>query len=50
MKFEELELSEKMKKALLEIGHIDATKIQIETIPQILKGGDLIGQSQTGTR
>lgn len=49
MKFEELEISEKLKRALQDIGHIETTKIQNEAIPQILKGGDLIGQSQTGT-
>ncbi|MBE5805440.1 MAG: DEAD/DEAH box helicase [Clostridiales bacterium] len=49
LKFEELELSEKIKKALKDIGYIDATEIQQKSIPCILEGRDLIGQSQTGT-
>ena len=47
--FEELELSQKLKRALKEIGYKEATPIQAQTIPSILEGRDLIGQSQTGT-
>lgn len=49
MKFEELKLSNNVKRALSDIGHLETTQIQLETIPEILKGGDIIGQSQTGT-
>jgi len=49
IKFEELNLSENIKKALNEIGYIETTPIQSQTIPHILAGRDIIGQSQTGT-
>lgn len=49
MKFEELELSEKIKRALQDCGYIEATEIQEKSIPCILDGRDLIGQSKTGT-
>ena len=49
LKFEELNLSENVKKALKDIGYIEATEIQTKSIPYILEGRDLIGQSQTGT-
>lgn len=49
IKFEDLELSENIKRALVEGGYDHPTQIQAETIPIILKGKDLIGQSQTGT-
>lgn len=49
IKFEELNLSKNIKKALAEAGYINATPIQTKSIPQILEGKDLIGQSQTGT-
>ena len=49
LKFDELNLSKNIKKALEEEGYIEATPIQEQTIPHILDGKDLIGQSQTGT-
>ena len=49
LKFEELDLSANIKKALAEAGYITATGIQAKTIPLVLEGKDLIGQSQTGT-
>ena len=49
IKFEECNLSGNIKRALLESGYIDATPIQAESIPNILEGKDVIGQSQTGT-
>ncbi len=49
MKFEELELNESIKRALKDCGYVDATEIQEKTIPTILEGKDLIGQSKTGT-
>lgn len=48
-KFEELELSKNIKRALEEAGYLNATEIQARTIPLILEGNDVIGQSQTGT-
>lgn len=47
--FNKLELSKNVKRALAEYGYIETTKIQEETIPYILEGKDIIGQSQTGT-
>lgn len=49
MKFKELQLSEKINKALEECGYEQATPIQEKTIPVILEGKDVIGQSKTGT-
>lgn len=48
-KFEELELSKEVKRALKEIGYENATPIQAEAIPYVLSGKDMIGQSKTGT-
>lgn len=47
--FEELEVSEEIKKGIIEMGFEEATPIQSLTIPLALKGQDIIGQAQTGT-
>lgn len=49
MKFEELGLSKSLLKAVQQSGYEEATPIQAETIPMVLKGEDVIGQAQTGT-
>lgn len=49
MKFSELGLSEDLLKAIKRNGYEEATPIQEETIPLVLKGEDVIGQAQTGT-
>lgn len=49
VKFEELDLSTKTKRALQDAGYVVATPIQAGAIPLILEGKDLIGQSKTGT-
>ena len=49
MKFSDLKLSEKTFRALETIGYTEATEIQEKAIPEIQKGSDLIGLSQTGT-
>ncbi|EJF01976.1 DEAD/DEAH box helicase [Liquorilactobacillus mali] len=49
MKFTELGLSENILKAINRSGFEEATPIQAETIPLVLKGEDVIGQAQTGT-
>ena len=49
VKFEEFNLSEKIKRALKDCGYIEATEIQAKAIPVILEGKDIIGQSKTGT-
>ena len=48
-KFEELNISENVKKALKEIRYNEMTDIQRQSIPFIIEGRDFIGQSQTGT-
>lgn len=47
--FKDLNLSDEVQKAIADMGFEEATPIQSQTIPQILKGVDLIGQAQTGT-
>lgn len=47
--FDDLPISEELKRAAREMGFEDATEIQAQTIPIILKGQDVIGRSQTGT-
>lgn len=48
-KFEELGLSEKILRAIEDMGFEEASPIQAKAIPAILTGGDMIGQAQTGT-
>src|SRR5690625_2652057 len=47
-RFTELNISEKVLRALEEMGFEEATPIQAETIPHGLNGKDIIGQAQTG--
>jgi ATP-dependent RNA helicase DeaD len=49
LRFEDLHLSEDVKKAIMDMGFEEATPIQYQSIPTILKGNDIIGQAQTGT-
>lgn len=49
LRFQELNLSKEVQKAISEMGFEEATPIQSQSIPHILKGKDLIGQAQTGT-
>lgn len=49
IKFEDLNLSSELNKAINELGFKNATLIQRQAIPVILKGHDVIGHSQTGT-
>lgn len=49
MKFNELNLSKELLRAIDDIGYEEATYIQEKCIPLILEGKDIIGQSQTGT-
>jgi len=44
-----LNINDSILKSLKEIGFTEPTKIQIETIPLIKEGHDVIGQSQTGS-
>lgn len=47
--FTELNISQEIIKAVKDMGFEEATSIQSITIPEILKGKDIIGQAQTGT-
>lgn len=49
MKFGELGLSKSLLRAVKQSGYEEATPIQAQTIPMVLKGMDVIGQAQTGT-
>lgn len=48
-KFNEFNLSEKILKAVKEMGFEEPTPIQYQAIPPTLQGLDIIGQAQTGT-
>ncbi|MCL2354141.1 MAG: DEAD/DEAH box helicase, partial [Defluviitaleaceae bacterium] len=47
--FEELPISDEIKKAVADMGFTKTTKIQAEGIPAVMSGRDVIGHSQTGT-
>ncbi|PLK45630.1 DEAD/DEAH box helicase [Emticicia sp. TH156] len=49
VKFSELPLSEYVLRAIEELGFEYATPIQSAAIPVVMRGGDVIGQAQTGT-
>lgn len=49
MKFNELNLSENLLRAIDDVGYISATEIQQRAIPIMLEGKDVIGLSQTGS-
>ncbi|AYV56203.1 DEAD/DEAH box helicase [Leptospira kmetyi] len=49
LKFNELNLSTEIQNAIAEMGFEEASPIQSEAIPVILKGKDIIGHAQTGT-
>jgi ATP-dependent RNA helicase DeaD len=49
LKFEELNLSKEIERAIADMGFEEATPIQSSAIPVMLSGKDIIGQAQTGT-
>jgi ATP-dependent RNA helicase DeaD len=49
LKFEELNLSKEIERAITDMGFEEATPIQSQAIPAMLSGKDIIGQAQTGT-
>ena len=49
LKFNELNLSAEVQRAVKEMGFEETTPIQSQTIPAIMQGRDIIGQAQTGT-
>ena len=49
MQFEQLNISVPILRALNDAGYTEATPIQIQAIPPLLEGHDLLGCAQTGT-
>jgi ATP-dependent RNA helicase RhlE len=49
MSFDSLGLSEPLLRAVNELGYTSPTPIQLQAIPAVLKGGDLLAGAQTGT-
>ncbi len=49
MSFESLGLAEPLLRAVAEYGYTTPTPIQMQAIPVVLAGGDLMGGAQTGT-
>ena len=49
VKFDELQLDERIIRAITEMGFEEASPIQAKAIPAMISGIDLIGQAQTGT-
>lgn len=49
VKFDELQLDERILKAVTEMGFEEASPIQAQAIPVAMEGRDMIGQAQTGT-
>lgn len=47
--FDELMLTDPIRRAVEDMGFTDATEIQAQSIPLIREGRDIIGRSQTGT-
>jgi ATP-dependent RNA helicase RhlE len=49
MSFDSLGLSEPLVRAVHELGYTIPTPIQLQAIPAVLNGGDLLAGAQTGT-
>lgn len=49
IRFEDLKISEDIKRAIADIGFEEPSPIQEQAIPLVLEGKDIIGQAQTGT-
>jgi ATP-dependent RNA helicase DeaD len=47
--FETLGLRSELLQAIAELGYEEATPIQVQSIPALLEGRDVLGQAQTGT-
>ena len=47
--FADLKISEPLLRAVGDLGYVEPTPIQLEAIPALLAGRDLIGQAKTGT-
>lgn len=49
MQFQNLQLNKDLLRAISEQGYTDATPIQAQAIPHVMRGRDLVGLAQTGT-
>ncbi|MEC7694409.1 MAG: DEAD/DEAH box helicase, partial [Bacteroidota bacterium] len=49
MQFEDLKLKRQFLNAVADLGYANPTPIQIQAIPRVLAGQDVIGVAQTGT-
>ncbi|KAI4452898.1 dead-box atp-dependent rna helicase 47 mitochondrial [Holotrichia oblita] len=49
VRFDELNISSQVLKAVKDMGFEEATPIQVKAIPAVMSGRDVIGQAQTGT-
>lgn len=49
MTFDTLGLSEQLLRAIADTGYTEPTPIQAQSIPAVLKGGDILAAAQTGT-
>lgn len=49
LRFEEFEIDERILRAVEDMGFEEASPIQAQAIPELLKGKDVVGQAQTGT-
>ena len=47
--FEELEINEDVMRSIKELGFTTPFPIQVQAIPELLRGNDVIGQAHTGT-
>jgi superfamily II helicase len=48
MKFDELNIDERILRAVEDMGFEETSPIQTQAIPAVLEGIDVIGQAQTG--
>ena len=49
MNFQQFSLDPRLQAGIKDMGYTQPTPIQEQAIPQVLKGGDLLGVAQTGT-
>lgn len=49
MRFDEFEIDERILRAVEDMGFEEASPIQSQAIPELMKGKDVVGQAQTGT-
>ena len=49
MSFTDLGLTEETQEALLERGFKEPTPVQVQVIPQVLSGKDVVAMAQTGS-